>query len=109
MYPQSSNEEQTNLCGEKDLADARMREEKEKKNDMLVISLFCEITTRLSALQGDRKKGAAIYKARYHRNWASLRQTEEEHHTWEVDTIWKEDSARKNDILTLRLYVSELP
>jgi len=85
-----------------------MREEKERKKTIYSLSLFF-VTTRLNALQGGRKKGAAIYKARYHRNWASLRQTEEEHHTWEVDTIWKEDPARKNDILTLRLYVSELP
>lgn len=63
----------------------KRRKEKEKREkDMLVIS---RERMTLGALHEGRKKGTAIYKARYHRNWASLRQTEEEHNTWEVDTI----------------------
>lgn len=72
------------------------RWKREEKADVLVISL---VRGRLVwVLTRDRKKDVAIYKARYHRNWASLRQTEGEHGTWEVDDLKRGFSTDKNDL-----------
>lgn len=73
----AQEEERTQEC------EKMKKRRKRKKKYVLVISHKRTIRRGRCGTRG-RKKGAAIYKSRYHRNWASLRQTEE-HDTWEVD------------------------
>lgn len=80
--------------GHENARKGRKRKEKEKR---YACYLSRERTTRLDALREGRKKGrrrcAAIYKVRHHRNWTSLRKTEE-HDTWEVGSEKKIQQGR---------------
>lgn len=67
----------------------KRRKKKERKKKLLVIS--CKRRTTCPVfLCKDRKKGAAIYKAHHHRNWASLRQIK-----WVENTLLGSGGERK--------------